>query len=348
MINSKIRVLAIDGGGIRGIIPAQILVHIEQILREISRNEEAKISDYFDLVAGTSTGGILTALILAPDPEYSASDMVQLYVDHGEAIFTRSAMTKTIDRGALFHPLYQHEALEGILDDYLGDLKVGDLKRPCLIPAYNIETGMAIFVSGLRISQNLHHDQLVKDVLRATTAAPTYFAPSKNSSDAFIDGGMFANNPALCAYVEATKFPSEPRAQDIMILSLGTGSINRYYPYELAKRWGRLSWIRPALEIYSSAASQTVNHQLEMLYTNKDREENYLRIEPDLRDFSVSPAMDNATASNIKGLIEVGEKIGEKYNEKLRSFLKQVVLSNAMSNHEKLYEDSKKDEASIK
>ena len=348
MINSKIRVLAIDGGGIRGAIPARILVHVEEILREISRNEKAKISDYFDLVAGTSTGGILTALILTPNPEYMATEMVKLYVDHGAAIFTRSAITKSIDRGALFNPLYQHDALEEILEKYLGNLKISELKRPCLIPTYNIETGMATFVSSLGILQNPHHDHLVKDVLRATTAAPTYFAPTKKRRDAFIDGGMFANNPALCAYVEATKFPSEPRVQDIMILSLGTGSINRQYPYELAKRWGRLSWIRPALEVYSSAASQTVNHQLEMIYMNKDREENYLRIEPDLKEFPVSVAMDNASADNIKGLIDVGEKMCEKYDKKLRSFLKQIVLSNAMSKHEQLYEDSKKETSRIK
>jgi len=343
MIHSKIRVLAIDGGGIRGVIPARILVRVEEILKEISRNENAKISDYFDLIAGTSTGGILTALILSPHPEYSAKDMVKLYVEHGEAIFTRSTVTRTIDRGALFNPLYQHEAIEEIMEKYLGELKISELKRSCLIPTYNIETGMATFVSSLGILQNPDHDHLVKDVLRATTAAPTYFAPTRNQENAFIDGGMFANNPALCAYVEATKFPSEPRVQDIMILSLGTGSINRHYPYHLARRWGRLNWIRPALEIYSSAASQTVNHQLEMMYMNKDREENYLRIEPDLKEFSVNGAMDDASVDNIKKLIHVGEKMCEKYEEKLRAFLKQVVLSNVMSSHEKLYEDSKKD-----
>jgi len=341
MTHSKIRVLAIDGGGIRGIIPAQILVRVEEILKEISRDEFAKISDYFDLIAGTSTGGILTALILAPYPDYSAKDMVKLYEEHGEAIFTRSAITRTIDRGALFNPLYQHDAIEQILDDYLGELKISELKRPCLIPTYNIETGMATFISSLRIFQEPKYDHLVKDVLRATTAAPTYFAPTSKQKDAFIDGGMFANNPALCAYVEATKFPSEPRVQDIMILSLGTGSINRHYPYHLARRWGRLNWIRPALEIYSSAASQTVDHQLEMIFMNKDREENYLRIEPDLKKFSVSSAMDDASPKNIKGLVEVGAKMCEEYDDKLRAFLKQVVFSNVMSCHEKLYQDSK-------
>jgi len=341
MINSKIRVLAIDGGGIRGVIPARILVHIEEILREVSRNEKAKISDYFDLVAGTSTGGILTALILAPDPGYSAADMVKLYVDYGAEIFTRSVRTRLIDRNGLFHPLYQHEAIEKILENYLGDLKISELERPCLIPTYNIETGEATFISSLEILQNPRSDRFIRDILRATTAAPTYFAPTRQKRDAFIDGGMFANNPALCAYIEATKFPSEPQAQDIMILSLGTGSINRHYPYESARRWGRLNWIRPALEIYSSAASQTVNHQLKMIYMNKDREENYLRIEPNLNEFPVSAAMDNANADNIEALIEVGEKMCEKYDAQLKEFLKQVILSNVVSSHEMLYQDSK-------
>ena len=338
MINTKIRVLAIDGGGIRGVIPARILVHIEEILREVSRDKKAKISDYFDLVAGCSTGGILTALILAPEPGYFAPEMVKLYVEYGDEIFTRSAITRVVDRGGLFNPLYQHDAIEEILKKYVGDLKISDLVRPCLIPTYNIETGTATFISSLGIKQNPKYDHYVRDVIRATTAAPTYFAPTRKRSDAFIDGGMFANNPALCAYIEATKFPSEPRAQDIMILSLGTGSINRNYPYKSARRWGRLNWIRPALEIYSSAASQTVNHQLEMLYMNKELAQNYLRIEPNLNDFSVSAAMDNVAADNIEALIGVGEKMCEKYDAQLRKFMQQVILSNVTNSHEMLYQ----------
>jgi len=341
MINPKIRVLAIDGGGIRGVIPARILMQIEEILREVSRNKNARISDYFDLVAGTSTGGILTTLILAPDPGFLASDMVELYEKHGAKIFTRSMATKVIDRGGLFHPLYQHQTIEKILQDYLGDLKISDLKRPCLIPTYNIETGTATFISGIGVLQNPEFDCKVRDVLRATTAAPTYFEPTAKNTDAFIDGGMFANNPALCAYIEATKFPSEPRPQDIMILSLGTGSINRHYPFKLARKWGRLNWIRPALDIYSSAASQTVNHQLAMIYTNKDRSENYLRIEPNLSEFKASAAMDNTSADNIAALIDVGVQMCEKYDTQLRNFLTKIVLSNVTSTHKALYQDVK-------
>jgi len=335
----KIRVLAIDGGGIRGIIPAQILIHVEAILQEISRNKNAKISDFFDLVAGTSTGGILTALILTPEPTYGAKDMLELYQTHGADIFTRHPTTRFLDRLGLFHPLYQHGPLEGIFDDYLGSLKMSELKRPALIPTYNIETGEATFVSGVEILKGSKGDRLVKDVLRATTAAPTYFTPSLSYPDAFIDGGMFANNPALCAYVEATKFPSEPKTSEIMVLSLGTGSINQKYPYEKAKGWGRLNWIRPALEIYSSASSQTVHHQLEMLYKDKALAGNYLRIEPDLEEFQASKSMDVVTSQNMDALQAVGQTMCEKYDEKLRAFLFNVVQSNVMSSHEKLYEE---------
>jgi patatin-like phospholipase/acyl hydrolase len=338
---SKIRVLSIDGGGIRGIIPACILEHVEKLLQEISRDEKTQISDYFDLVAGTSTGGILTALLLYPDKKYSATDMVNLYVDHGEEIFTRNLITRTIDRRGLFHPLYQHEPLERLLQKYLGDLKVSELVRPTLIPTYNIESGHATFVSSLGIQGNPKSDRQVRDVLRATTAAPTYFSPTKQEMDAFIDGGMFANNPALCAYIEATKFPSKPSSKEIMLLSLGTGSINRSYAYDEARKWGRLNWIRPALEIYSSAASQTVNHQLEILYANMDRIDNYLRIEPDLDDFDVCLEMDIATPDNIERLLIVGQSMCKKYDKQLREFLNQVVYSNVLSSHNNLYDDSK-------
>lgn len=341
MKKAKIRILAIDGGGIRGIIPAKILVHIEKILKEISRNEDATISDYFDLIAGTSTGGIITSLLTSANPTYEALDIVNLYLTHGAAIFTRSAVTKTIDRGALFHPMYQHENLEEIIEQYIGQQKISDLKRPCLIPTYNIETGTATFVSSLGISQMTEPDSLVQDVLRATTAAPTYFSPTKKGRHGFIDGGMFANNPALCAYVEATKFPSEPSTKDIMILSLGTGSINRKYPYRIAKKWGRLSWIRPALEIYSSASSQTVNHQLEVLYEKKDLQDNYLRIEPNLHDFTVNTAMDDASATNVEQLLQVGETMCQLYDKPLRQFLQSVIISNALAPHEHLFNTSK-------
>ena len=123
---------------------------------------------------------------------------------------------------------------------------------------------------------------------------------------------MFANNPALCAYVEACKFPFQPSPDDIMILSLGTGSKGKTYPYESSKRWGKVRWVVPVIDIYGSAGSQTVDHQLKVLYRCQHIRDQYFRIEPDLSQFDVSPLMDNVSTKNIKALEAVGEKMVEE------------------------------------
>ena len=345
-MGAKVRVLSFDGGGIRGVISARVLMHVEEILQEISGDKDARLSDFFDLVSGTSTGGILTALVLAPDKEisgrarYSAADMLDLYLNHGQEIFTKSVRAKYLDRFGLLNPLYAAEPIEKILNDYLGDLKISELLRPCLIPAYNIDKGRATFFSGLEVRDNPKRDRYVRDVLRMTSAAPTYFPPAKIGDDAYIDGGIFANNPALCAYIEAIKFPADVAPSDIMMLSIGTGSTSRHYDYKRVKDWGRLEWIKPIIDIYSSSAAQTVNHQLEVLYDKKDRTGNYLRIEPNLDKFKVDKGMDAATVENMDKLVKVGETINIDYDIQLRKFLRKIYESNRLSPYQKLYETS--------
>ena len=342
-VSIKARVLSIDGGGIRGVIAARILIHIEGLLQELSGDVGVKISDYFDLVAGTSTGGILTALTLAPDDsgkrsKYTAQEMLDLYVNHGEEIFTKTFKSTYLDRLALFDPLYGGAQLEGILKGYLGDMKLSELVRPYLIPTYNMSTGMATFFSGVDSGDE---DVLVRDVLRMTSAAPTYFPPMQHEDDVYIDGGLFANNPALCGYIEATKFPLEPLGREIMTLSIGTGSIKRKYDYKQVKKWGRLEWIKPVIDIYASAASQIVDHHLNVLYSKKDLESHYLRIEPNLNEFKVGKGMDFADEENIKALIKVGDAMCEKYDKQLRIFIKKLYQSNLDSPHENLYKSSR-------
>lgn len=339
-----VRVLSIDGGGIRGVIPARILMRVEELLQEYSGDPSARVSDFFDLIAGTSTGGILTALCVCPDQinkersKYSAEDILNLYVNNGKKIFTRTLKTKTVDYFGLFSHIYQKENFEKILDSYLGDLMLSETVKPCLIPAYDLERGRAVFFSQLVHNAEAVEDLPLKVVVRATSAAPTYF-PVEHSevAPAYIDGGLFANNPALCAYVEASKFPCGPLSRDIMVLSLGTGSIGTAYPYKQAKKWGRIGWVVPVIHIYSSAASQVVDHQLRRIYGQKDLDANYLRIEPDLSQYDVSYAMDDASAQNIKKLIKVGEVEAQQYEDQLRTFIKKVVESNKTDEHRDLY-----------
>ena len=338
-MKKKIRVLSIDGGGIRGIIPAKIMIKIEELLQEYSQNPNTRISDYFDLIAGTSTGSILAGLYLCPDgfgsthSKYSAKEVLDLYLAHGGEMFERSWKTQLIDYFGLMSPLYKAEKLEKMLADYFGDLRLEDLVKPCLFPAYDVEHGEAIFFNQMNAYREVDKNFLVREVIRASTAAPTYFPvaklnnQSKEESYSLIDGGMFANNPALCAYVEACKFPFQPSPDDIMILSLGTGSKGKTYPYESSKRWGKVRWVVPVIDIYGSAGSQTVDHQLKVLYRCQHIRDQYFRIEPDLSQFDVSPLMDNVSTKNIKALEAVGEKMVEEHWDKIKAFTRKLYIS---------------------
>ena len=227
------RILSIDGGGIRGILPGQILVALEEKLQDKSGKTEARIADYFDLIAGTSTGGILACLYLCPGereperPRFSASEAVELYLEYGDDIFDVSLWQRLSSGGGLWDEKYSEAELEKSLKEYFGDLKLSELLKPCLITAYDIRRRKAHFFKQHKAVTDPKRNFLVRDVARATSAAPTYFEVPKVMSLSsppkpypLIDGGVFVNNPALCAYAEARTFGKT--AKDMFILSLGT------------------------------------------------------------------------------------------------------------------------------
>ena len=133
--NSKIRILSIDGGGIRGIIPGTIVQYLETRIRAITGNREAKIGEYFDLIAGTSTGGILTSIYLMPDEtnegkaKFSATDAVQLYMQHGNKIFNKN-FWQQFKNFNLWNEGFPSDNLEKLLEEYLGNTTLSQLIRP--------------------------------------------------------------------------------------------------------------------------------------------------------------------------------------------------------------------------
>jgi len=213
MANS-FRILSIYGGGIRGILSGQILVALEKKLQHKSNDSTVRIADFFDLIAGTSTGGILTCLYLCPNeknptrPLFSAQDAVDLYLTHGKYIFKDNIRHKLRSLGGLTDEKYSAETLENLLKLYFKETKLSQLLRPCIIPSYDIFTRATHFFTQHDAKTNLGYDYLLRDVARATSAAPTYFEPARvyslsGVSYPLVDGGVFANNPALCAYAEA-------------------------------------------------------------------------------------------------------------------------------------------------
>ena len=333
------RILSIDGGGIRGIIPGQVLVSLEQKLQEISGNPDFRIADAFDLIAGTSTGGILTCLYLCPDkntgkPKFSAPEAVDLYLQHGDNIFDVSIFRRIESLDGVAEAKYSADALEKALKDYLGDIKLGDLLKPCLITSYDITRRQAQFFNSADVkTQGSGWDFYLRDVARATSAAPTYFEPANISSldrqvYPLVDGGVFANNPTMCAWVEAYNAHPELKVSDLHILSIGTGEVDKSYHYSEAKNWGKIGWIGPVLDIMMSGVSETVDYQMRKLFKSAGYPDHYLRLQIDLQNFSdVDSSMDNASEKNMRALEKAGQKFAHDSDAALTAFAQKLLVT---------------------
>jgi patatin-like phospholipase/acyl hydrolase len=290
------KVLSIDGGGIRGIIPGLLLAEIE------ARTGQP-IAETFDMIAGTSTGGIL-ALGLCKDrgngsPQYPATELVDLYEKRGGEIFHRSLWQKVTSLWGWRDQAYSHEALEGILEEYFGTATLGQALKPVLITTYDIKKREPFFFKSWRPDRQ---GVEMRYAARATSAAPTFFEPAPVVVDGttryLVDGGVFVNNPAMCAHASARRwFKKEP----LLIVSLGTGELNTPYEYEQAKRWGKAKWLVPVMDIMFDGVSDVVSYQLRDILA-----ERFFRIQSKLeRDHD---AMDDASGPNITYLMEEGRR----------------------------------------
>jgi len=213
------RILTIDGGGIRGTFPAAFLANLEQDLGE-------PIGRYFDLISGTSTGGII-AIGLALGMR--ASDILKLYEEQGPAIFaqTRTGIAGWVDRRVsaarwLWKPKYSTQPLRDALHSVLGDRKIGEAQTRLVIPAWHPQTqGVYIFKTAHHPRLRTDYKELAIDAALATAAAPTYFAQHVTANDVGLaDGGMWANNPTGIAVVEAMATLGWS-ADQIRVLSIG-------------------------------------------------------------------------------------------------------------------------------
>ena len=280
------RILSLDGGGIRGVIPARVLMEIEKMTGK-------PISQSFDYIAGTSTGGIITLCLAKPDgdgkPAFSAEQILQLYRTRGKQIFSSSLWHKVRNIGNMVGPKYGHDGIEKVLRDYLGKAMLSDSLTKVLVPAYSIDhRGPRFFKSWDE------DDQLMWKVARATSAAPTYFPPYTLTTGKYpctlVDGGVFANTPAMCVLADATRL--EPHGTVFKVMSIGTGEGNGTINPKCASSWGLVGWVQPLLEILLNSSSCTSDYQMKHLLNPTDHE--YLRLQvtmsgdgPELDDVSI-------------------------------------------------------------
>ena len=292
-------ILTIDGGGIRGLIPALILAEIEE-------KTGKPISSLFDLIAGTSTGGLLAIALSVSDvygkPKLAAQDIVDLYLNKGDEIFKRSILHRLQAADSLFDEKYQKDGFVAILDDLLGTTTMKDTLTEIVIPAYETERRIPWFFKSRHAKnpEKKDYDFPLKDIALATSAAPTYFEPHKvkyqeNNYLSFVDGGLFANNPTMCALIDA-KVLFGKSEKDVNIVSLGTGQMSKRYGFDDIKDWGLPRWARPVLDCTFDGMNDTVHYQVNKLMPQGQ----YFRFQTEL--INGNDDMDDISEDNLRNL----------------------------------------------
>jgi uncharacterized protein len=295
-----VRVLAVDGGGIRGIIPALVLADLE-------RRTGEPICRMFDVLAGTSTGGLLTLGLALPDgagePVMRTEHIIELYQRAGSNIFVRDTRNPW---HALLHERYNSDHIEKTLDRFFGDTPLSKAAVDVLVTSYDLLARDVYLMSTWNAREDPSQDMPMRVAARATSAAPTYFDPvAVTTGDPpqdrlLIDGGVCANNPAMCAYAEVQR--RHPGAE-VALLSLGTGDSSRPYPHHEVRDWGLAHWARVILHVVIDGASEMTHLQLrELLHPSS-----YVRMQVELQQ--ASDHLDDASDDNIDMLRAEAERL---------------------------------------
>lgn len=265
---NRFQILALDGGGIKGLYSAAVLAKIEEDLR-------VNVTDHFDLIVGTSTGGIIA---LGLGIGFRPREIVHFYVSQGPTIFPRRAWYKKL--GCLWSRKYPQEPLKKELQDCFGDKRLADSSKRLVIPSYNLDK------DEVYLFKTPHHSRLTRDwkeplwkVALATSAAPTFF-PACRDVDRIrlIDGGVWANNPTMVGIVEAVSMLGVP-LEAVSVLSLGTTNPVSHKPNSLDDG-GLWQWKKTAIHVALRGQSHGVQGQAQHLLGL----ERAIRVDPTVPD----------------------------------------------------------------
>lgn len=294
------KILSFWGGGIRGVFSTRLLLNVEKYLDEAL--DGFSFMESFDLYAGNSTGSII-ALALAKG--YSVGEIFKFYEQEGPRIFDRSTWRILSSIFGIRDDKYDSENLEIALNKYFGMDTIHALKKKIFIPTFSAtENRMKFF------TERDEEIYLLKDIARASSAAPTYFDPARirpvgaENWEYYLDGGLGCNNPALCAFTEAQKIWKRG-PEDIFLLSIGTGFMNPDYRPEDTMNFSLLDWAKKGIEItLDSVASRDGYILRNSVYA--DHPGNYIEFNTTLPPECAK--MDDASPENMKRLIDLADQ----------------------------------------
>lgn len=264
-MDKTFKILAIDGGGIRGVFAAQILKRIKEELK-------VEFPKEFEIIAGTSTGSIIAGGLAI---DYPVEKIVNLYKTEGKSIFHRnySNSFNWLNWKSFFKSKYDCEYLKGALNNIFQDLTLSQTKTRLIIPSSDISNGN-VFVFKSSYDPNFVRDNNIKlaDAILASCSAPIFFNPAKVKEYLLADGGLWANNPSLVALTEAMGRRFNKRKEEIKILSLGTGMGKKYYnPKDYRKNWGLRQWGAGLVSTVMNLQSTNVDNIVRFILGEEER-----------------------------------------------------------------------------
>ncbi|BAT96832.1 hypothetical protein VIGAN_09013700 [Vigna angularis var. angularis] len=301
-----VSILSIDGGGIKGIIPATVLIYLDNALK--AKDPRTSLADYFDVISGTSTGGLMTLMLAAPNsshshqPLYTPSEVVQFYKKNGPEIFPSHFLSC---------PKYDGEFLKGKTVELLRETRLNETLTNVVIPTFDEKKIQPVIFSNYKLKTESYLNAKLSDIGLGTSAAPTYLPPHPFQNDGvqfdLIDGGLAANNPAMAAVSEVIQ--EHNGENEILLLSLGTG-----IPKPKDKLGNifddacQVFWLSSHTQVFYEAMFSTgiTHYYLATIFPALLPADNYLRIQ----EYNLPPSMnemDDASKKNMDNLEKVGK-----------------------------------------
>ena len=290
---TKYRVVSIDGGGIRGLVTTILLQRI------VATPGLENFLDSIDLVVGTSTGGLLA---LAIAHQIDLGEIRDIYVKKGPKIFDDSWIDDLVDLGKLRGADYDIKPLRRELRKIFGNTSLGQLKKRVLVPAFDLDnegrTKRTWKLFHNFVGPNNDCTALAANVGLYTAAAPTYFP----SVDGYVDGGVYANNPAMCALAQTQdkRYSPRPSLDEVVLLSLGTGTSLQYIKGR-SHDWGYVQWVKPLISLMLDGTAGIADYQCQQILGQR-----YNRLAPIFPE-GVTVPMDDV--DKIPYMIEFSEKL---------------------------------------
>lgn len=321
-----VRVLSLDGGGIKSIITLKILDYIET-------KTGKRTTELFDLISGTSSGGLMTLYFSIPDEndptksKYSAAEIIKLVENDAQTIFKPRPIARVVGKSTvqLFKPAYPKKNIETAMENRFKDLKLSDAPTNAMIVSFDTQVTTPFCFK--TYDKKINH-AFMKEAGMATSISPFYFDPIlfkdiENREHTLIDGGLAAKNPAMYAYTEAKLlYPTSK----ILLVSLGAGYQQKErYSYKRMQGWGFVRFILPTIVFMLDGTANANGEYIEKL-TAYDKDDSYIRIQPVYHkkydNFNNEP--DDVSQKNMENLNRIADQYIQDHRKELDELVKLI------------------------